>query len=332
MTRGRGALVPRKNWAMKAVVGNLEVLSLAILSGILTLLPMFVPVAGGLLTALIPLPFIVLAVKYPWRYAVGLFGLEAVVLLLGKQPQLLFFLSQCGLVALVTAWAIRRGWSMSQTIVGGLVVPLGIGALILAVYSTLVQPLPQGLLTRYFDRAVSLSQQYVQALEQMQEGEDEQLAALVEVLPQLLLAVLPALVVVSHLFMNVLNYILVRRYCQRSQPPLQLDPHDLFSWQASDYLVWLFLASGVALLIPIDAVSTVGLNVLLVTLAIYLLQGLAIALFWGRRLPFPHGVQWLVVGVVFVIAGLLCVAVCTAAGLFDLWVDFRRQRRHSLLP
>lgn len=317
---------------MKAVVGNFEVLSLAILSGLLTLLPMFVPVAGGLLTAFAPFPFIILAVKYPWRYAVSLLGLAGGVLLLGDRPQFLFFLSQCGLVALVTAWAIRRGWSMSQTIVGSLVVSLGIGALLLVLYSTLVQPLPQGLLTRYFDKAVSLSQQYVQALGQMQEGEDEQLAALVQVLPQLLLVVLPALVVVSHLFMHVLNYILVRRYCQRSQPPLHLDPDDLLCWHASDYLVWLFLASGAALLIPIDAVSTIGLNVLLVTLAIYLLQGLAIALFWGRRLPFPLGVQWLVVAVVFLIAGLLCVAVCTAAGLFDLWVDFRRQRRHSLLP
>jgi len=317
---------------MKAVVGNLEVLSLAILSGILTLLPMVVPVPGGLLTALIPFPFTALAVKYPWRYALGLSGLEGGVLLLGERPQLLFFLSQGGLVALVTAWAIRRGWSISRTIVGGLVVPLVIGALLLAVYSTLVHPLPQGLLTRYFDRAVSLSRQYVQTLEQMQEGEHEQLATLVEVLPQLLLAVLPALVVISYLFMNVLNYVLVRRYCQRSQSPLHLDPDNLLCWHASDYLVWVFLASGAALLIPLDAVSTIGLNVLLVTLAIYLLQGLAIALFWGQRLPLPLGVQWLVVGVVFLIAGLLCVVVCTVAGLFDLWVDFRRQRRHSLLP
>ena len=322
----------RKNWAMKAVVDNLEVLWLAILSGLLTLLPMFVPVGGGLLTAFVPFPFIVLAVKYPWRYAVSLFGLEGGLMLLGGQPQLLFFLSQGGLVALVTAGAIRRGWPISQTIVGSLVVPLGIGALLLAVYSTLVQPLPQDLLTRYFDKAVSLAQKYVQALEQIQEGEEEQLAALVEALPQLLLAVLPALVLISHLGMNVLNYIVVRRYCQRSQPPLHLDPDDLLCWRASDYLVWLFLASGAALLIPLDAVSTIGLNVLLVTLAVYCLQGLAIALFWGRRLPLPLGAQWLVVAVVFLITGLLCVAVCTAAGLFDLWVDFRRQRRHSLLP
>src|SRR5919205_4525281 len=116
-----------------------------------------------------------------------------------------------------------------------------------------------------------------------------------------MLAVLPSLVVISHLFINVLNYLLVRRYCQRSQPPLRLDPADLTCWRASDYLVWVFLASGAALLVPIDLVSTIGLNVLLVTLAIYLLQGLAIVLFWGRRLPLPLGVQCLMLALIFLI-------------------------------
>ena len=326
------ALLLRKSWAMKAVIGNPEVLSLALLSCLLTLLPVFVPIGGGLLTILAPFPLIVLAAKYPWRYAVSLLGLQGGLMLLGGRPQFLFFLSQHGLMALATAGAIRRSWSISRTMVGSLVVPLGVGALLLAVYSTLVYPPAPEILTRYFDKAVYVSQEYVRALEQIQEGGDEQLAALMEALPQLVLTVLPALVVMSYLFANVLNYILVRRYCQRRQPPLALDPDDLTCWRASDYLVWVFLASGAALLIPVDAVSIIGLNVLLVTLAIYLLQGVAIALFWGRRLPVSLGVQCLVVAVVCLIAGPLCMVVCTAAGLFDLWVDFRRQRRHPLLP
>jgi len=317
---------------MKAVVGNPEALYLVILSCIFTLLPVFVPIGGGLLTALAPFPLIVLAVKYPWRYAVSLLGLEGGLMLLGGQLQSLFFLSQCGLVAFATAGAIRRGWSISRTMVGSLVVPLGVGALLLAVYGTLVQSPTPELVTRYFDKIVSVSQEYVRAVEQLQEGEDEQLTALVEALPQLVFAVLPGLVVIGHLFANLLNYILVRRYCQRGQPPLRLDPDDLTCWRASDYLVWVFLVSGAALLVPIDLVSASGLNVLLVTLAIYLLQGLAIVLFWGRRLPFPLGVQCLMLAVVFLIAGPLCVVVCTAAGLFDLWVDFRSQRHHPMLP
>lgn len=317
---------------MKAVVGNPEVLSLALLSCALTLLPVFVPIGGGLLTALAPFPLIVLAVKYPWHYAMSLIGLEGGLMLLGGQWQSLLFLGQCSLVVLAISWALRRGWSISQTLVGSLAVMFGVGALFLAVHRTFVQSPTQALVTRYFDNVVYMSQEYVRAAEQLQEDEDEQLAALVAALPQLVLTVLPALMVIGHLVTNLCNYILVRRYCQRSQPPLTLDPDDLTCWRASDYLVWVFLASGTALLVPIDLVSTIGLNVLLVTLAIYLLQGLAIVLFWGRRLPLPLGVQCLLIGVVFLVAGPLCVIVCTAAGLFDLWVDFRRQRHHSLLP
>jgi hypothetical protein len=326
------ALELRKSWTMKAVVGNPEVLYLALLSCTLMLLPAFVPIGGGLLSALAPFPLIVLAVKYPWRYAMSLMGLEGGLMLLGGQWQSLVFLGQCGLVVLATSGALRRGWSISQTLVGSLVVLFGVGALLLAVYSIFVQSPTQLLVTRYFDNIVHVSQEYVRAVEQLQEGEDEQLTALAQALPQLVFTVLPALMVIGHLCINLCNYILVRRYCQRSQPPLTLDPDDLTCWRASDYLIWVFLASGAALLVPIDLVNTIGLNVLLVTLAIYLLQGLAIVLFWGRRLPLPLGVQFLMIAVVFLIAGPLSVIVCTAAGLFDLWVDFRRQRHHPLLP
>jgi uncharacterized protein YybS (DUF2232 family) len=326
------ALGLRKSWTMKAVVGNPEVLYLAILSCILTLLPVFLPIGGGLLTALAPFPLVVLAVKYPWRYAVSLMGIEGTLMLLGGRVQSLFFLGECALVVLAMAGAMRRGWSMARTLVGSLLALFGVGALGLALYSLFVQSPVQQLVTRYFDKVVYVSQEYVRAVEQLQESEDEELTALTEALPQYLRTVLPALIVLSHLFTNLCNYLLVRRYCQRRQPPLTLDPQDVTCWRASDYLIWVFLVSGVTLLVPIDLVSTVGLNVLLVTLAVYLLQGLAIVLFWGRRLPLPLGVQCLMLIMVFLIAGPLCVIVCTAAGLFDLWVDFRRQRRHSLLP
>jgi uncharacterized protein YybS (DUF2232 family) len=317
---------------MKAAVGNPEVLSLALLSCALTLLPVFFPIGGGLLSALAPFPLIVLAVKYPWRYAMSLLALEGGLMLLGSHWQSVLLLGQCSLMVLAIAWAIRRGWSISQTLVGSLAVMFGVGALFLAVRSTFVPSPTQSLVTRYVDNVVYMSQEYVRAVEQLQEDEDEQLTALMEALPQLVFTVLPALVVIGHLVTNLCNYILVRRYCQRSQPPLTLDPDDLTCWRASDYLVWMFLASGTALLVSMNLVSTIGLNVLLVTLAIYLLQGLAIVLFWGRRLPLPLGVQCLIIVVVFLIAGPLCVIVCTAAGLFDLWVDFRRQRHHPLLP
>lgn len=317
---------------MKGGLRNPEVLSLALLSCVVSLVPVFAPMGGGILSLIAPFPLIVLAVKYPWSYVASLVVLEGAIVLMAGQRAPLVLLAQHLLIALAMAQAIRRGWSISRAIVGSLMVPLGIGALVVLLYGAVAQQWPQTLVTRYTDQVIRLSQEYVQALGDMQEGEDEQLAALAAALPQLIVAVLPALLAISHLFTNVFHYILVRRYGQKSQPPLHIDPEDVTGWRASDYLIWVFVASGVVLLIPNDTVSIIGLNVLLVTLAVYLLQGLAIALFWGRRLPVPAWAQCLVVGFLLLVAGPLCVIGCTAAGLFDLWVDFRRQRRHSLLP
>jgi hypothetical protein len=162
--------------------------------------------------------------------------------------------------------------------------------------------------------------------------EGEQLAVLTEALPRLIRAIFPALLVLNQLFTNVLNYVLARYYCARGRPPVWLDSEVLTDWCASEYLVWVFLASGVTLLLPFASLSAVGLNVFLLTLAVYLLQGMAIVVFWGRRLPFPSGMRWLLVLMAFLVTGPLGVMLCIAAGLFDLWADFRRLRHRPLVP
>jgi hypothetical protein len=139
------------------------------------------------------------------------------------------------------------------------------------------------------------------------------------------------MLIMNHLFTNVCNYVLVRCYCRQNHSLRRLDPEDLTCWRPSDYLVWVFLASGALVLLPLGDLSTFGLNVFLITLMIYCLQGIAIAAFWGQQLPLSRGAQWLVGMLVFMLAGPLCLLICTAMGLFDLWVDFRRQRHRPLL-
>jgi hypothetical protein len=285
-----------------------------------------------LLTTFAPFPLVVLGIKYPWSYVLGLVGLEGALLFMlgGLQP--LFFFSQYSMVSLVMAGAIRRGYSISQTIAGSVLIPLGVGGVLLVLYSVMVQQHPQVLLMHALDQVLRALQEQVQTMEQAPEVSEEHLTALATALPQLFLAMFPALLAINHLFTNVCNYVLVRRYCQHSRAPRRLDPEDLTVWRASDYLVWVFLASGVALLLPFSPLSTIGLNVFPVTLAIYLLQGVAIAVFWGQRLPLPLGLRCLLAVVVLLVAGPLCAVLCTVAGLFDLWIDFRRQRRQGLIP
>jgi uncharacterized protein YybS (DUF2232 family) len=168
---------------------------------------------------------------------------------------------------------------------------------------------------------------YDQLLQMEGLRDEEAMATALEALPRTMVAVLPAVCAVNFLFPNVLNYLLARRYLRHREPPISFVPTDIAQWRATDYLVWVFLGSGIALFLPAPTLNYIGLNVFLVTLAIYFIQGLAIAVFWGRRVPLPSAACWLLAVVAFLLAAPFCVLACTTAGLFDLWVDFRRQRR-----
>lgn len=312
------------------VIRNPEVVALAGLSCILTLMPLFLPLSGLFLTVVAPFPLIIMALKYPWRHVLGLLVLQGVILSYYDTLQPLLFLGQHGLVALVMAGSIRRRYSVAQTMARSVMIPLGVGGLCVVLYSLYVQQHPRVVLRHYVEQGVRVVQEYGQDLEQTQGEASEQMVAFAEAAPQFFLVLLPAIMVMNSLLTNICNYLLARRYCQHSRSACILDPADLTLWHASDHLVWVFLASGVALLLPFQAISAWGLNVFALTLVIYFLQGLAVVAFWGRRLPGPPRIRWLIGLAVFLLAGPLCIVVCIALGLFDLWGDFRRQRHHQL--
>jgi hypothetical protein len=193
--------------------------------------------------------------------------------------------------------------------------------MLLVVYGVVTQQSLSLLLTSYLDQALHGVQEQLQAFELGPEGEPDNLADVTEALPRLVLTLFPAIMVINHLFINVLNYVLARYYCARSRPPRDFDVVQLTHWRVWEHLVWVFLASGTALLLPWAMLSAIGLNVFLVTLAIYLLQGLAIVAFWGQRVPLPPAVRLVLVLMIFIMTGPLGVILCIAAGLFDLWVD-----------
>jgi hypothetical protein len=290
-------------------------------------MPIVAPGNGFFLATFTSFPLLVLAVKYPWRWALGLAGLEAAcTLIIGGLQSLLFF-SQYGLVPVVMAWAIRRRCVVTQTMLWSIGIPLGVGSLLFIAYGVFVNQSPHHLLARYLEQVVAAFIEQLQVLEQNRDVDHGQFEAFSQTLSRLVLTVFPAFLVVNHLLTNVMNYALARLYCSRSHPPVHLDPSDLACWRPSDHLVWVFLASGAALLLPIAPIRAVGLNIFVVTLTIYLLQGVAIAVFWGRRTPFSSGMRLLLTLILFLLIGPLCVMLCIAVGLFDLWLDLRHLRR-----
>ena len=304
---------------------NTELPVLAGLSLVLVLLPAFAPLEWLFPTLLGPFPIAIMAVKYPWRQVLWLIGLQAGVLFVITALPSLLLLAQYGVVGMTLGAAIRLGYTASRTISWSVALPIGIGAVVLLFVSALAQQTPHAYLIHLFEQMADGLYEQLRHVEGLRD--EEAMAAALEALPRTLVAVLPAVCAVNFLFPNVLNYLLARRYLQRHELPIAFTPADVADWRATDYLVWVFLASGAALFLPVPALSHVGLNVFLVTLAIYFIQGLAILVYWGRRLPLPSAACWLLAVLAFLLAAPFCILACTVAGLFDLWVDFRRQRR-----
>jgi hypothetical protein len=137
----------------------------------------------------------------------------------------------------------------------------------------------------------------------------------------------PALVLVALGAIAGLNLQLLRRMAERLNRPLALT--ELSRFRNPDHLVWFLIVPGFALLVRNTDVSTAALNVLAVILALYFVQGLAVALHLFDRFAVPRFIR---ITFYFLLAlqPYLAVALATL-GIFDLWGDFRTPKQQKNL-
>ena len=101
----------------------------------------------------------------------------------------------------------------------------------------------------------------------------------------------------------------------------------LTTWRTPDWMVWLLLVTGFGLFVPLGAARIVAINGFVLVAAIYFCQGLAIMAYYLQMLSMPKIVR----GIIYVIALLqpILAALVCLAGVFDLWIDFRRLKPPS---
>jgi uncharacterized protein YybS (DUF2232 family) len=97
---------------------------------------------------------------------------------------------------------------------------------------------------------------------------------------------------------------------------------DLARWSAPEWLIWPLLVSGFGWFIPLAPLAAVALDCFIFILGVYFCQGLAIMAFYFRQLRMPAVARGLIYFVTM--AQPILTALVGAAGVFDLWVDFRR--------
>lgn len=137
----------------------------------------------------------------------------------------------------------------------------------------------------------------------------------------------PALMAVTGAFMALVNLGVFWRIGGKQQRVGYMLFGDLVRWATPEWLIWVLLVTGFGLFIPVTPLSTIALNCFVCVVAVYFCQGLAIMAFYFRVLAMPPLARGLIYFVT-VVQPVLAVLVCTA-GVFDLWIDFRRLKPPS---
>ena len=133
------------------------------------------------------------------------------------------------------------------------------------------------------------------------------------------------LYVVSLLAIQGICLLLLQRFKGRSY---QISGIPLSQWRVPAGFIWLLIAAGFSLLVPIDIVALVGQNLLIVLLPLYFLQGMAVVNNFMQKKPYPPLVKGLIYLLLLILNPLPIIITC--AGVFDLWIDFRRPRQKSI--
>ncbi len=102
---------------------------------------------------------------------------------------------------------------------------------------------------------------------------------------------------------------------------------DLSRWRIRDKTVWLVVIAGVCVIIPFDTARIVGLNMLIVLVFIYMLQGLAIMSFFFQSKNVPAFLR--AFGYFLVFAQQFLLLIVAMVGLIDTWADFRKLNKNA---
>ncbi|OPY90883.1 MAG: hypothetical protein A4E72_00401 [Syntrophus sp. PtaU1.Bin208] len=307
----------------KDIIGR-DFLAGVVVSSLVFLLAAAFPFSGSFLFFLAPLPIIFYYSKVGrllglLMVAVTLSGVVAALKAMGSVEYAPLF-GLLGFLGVAIAEVLRRKFSIEQSILASLVA-MSIPVLSLIAFSIFrTGEAPWWIAEPYLVQTILANAKLY--------GEmgvpAEQISLIRDNAPQiarLFINILPALSLISITLCIWLNMLAARAifYRQRLYFP---DFGDLARWKAPEKLVWIVIGSGGALLIPDDTAFYVGLNILLLCLFVYLLQGLAIVSYFFRTRNIPILLRSIFY--VLLIFQQALVLLVIAFGLFDLWFDFRK--------
>jgi uncharacterized protein YybS (DUF2232 family) len=238
---------------------------------------------------------------------------------------LLYFL-QCGLFSYLLAEFLATGKGAARSIAGAVFLELLFILAFLVVYMLWSGIDPNALVLNEIKNIVSQTGAYYQKsgikgddLEMLRQGLKEAADFISKAYPALLIVSFGAIAGANVQLLKKVAHFLPRR----------LNFGDFKRFKNPEMLIWFPIAAGFALLIKDHLVTRIALNILVIAISLYFVQGLSIIVHFFERFRVPRFLRILFY-FLLVVQPYLLIAIA-AFGLFDLWCDFRTPKKQENL-
>lgn len=311
-----------------SVTDRIASVLLAILGSLALFSASFVMPPLGFITLLIA-PFPIVFYYLRNGRMVALLSLIAVAITLAAtfSPNIaLFYLLQCGVIAIVMPWLLLKDYTAAGSIAWTSIINSTLLAISVVVFSVVSGNDPQKIALKEISESVSQAIAFYEKSGVKAEDLDI-LKKSMAVAAELVARIYPALMAIMLTLTAGINMFLIRIFATRTKRSIRFGTFKTF--RLPEHLVWLLILSGSGMLINNPVVTTPALNVLLVLLMLYFLQGLAVMLSTFARYPFANVARIFLCLMLFMqpyLAGLVA-----AIGIFDLWGDFRTPKKQENL-
>jgi len=283
-----------------------------------------IPLLGAFFYILTPLPIIYYYSKTGRIQGFAIFlislFLVASVLTFSDSIANLPFLFITGFLGLFLSEIFRRNYSIERTVVYPVTAILMLWCSFIVLQSLSAGEEPWHLVEDYIGRNIQESIQFYAQLD-IPADQIDLIKDNFKQITNFLANIFPSLVLVSASFIVWLNILAAREIFQRTGMSYP-DFGDLSRWKAPEWLIWLLIAAGGILLVPVSLARIVSLNLVIVCMFAYLLQGLSIISFLFKTKNVHRSFRILCYFLIFAQQYLILLLV--AVGVFDLWVDFRK--------
>jgi uncharacterized protein YybS (DUF2232 family) len=246
------------------------------------------------------------------------------VLLTGGQAQSLMYLVQFGLPGVLLPWLLNRRVAWDKTVIVVLWSMVTASIIGLVIYAAFVGQSPLALTGNLIDKEIAQTSQVMQEMfagSDLPADQQKEIARATAEMTTFLSRAYPGIAVIVS-GMMLLGLLLMLSVLARNRYKI---PGSAFQdWKAPEHLVWLLILAGFVLAFSDGVVATFALNLLVILLPVYFLQGLAVIDCFFRRKAFSPIVR--AIGYLLVTLINPLPMVVTGIGVFDLWADFRKSR------